>query len=49
MSIFAVGIVLVALVKSRHVFTRTFGNSSQSIEMEWRHVASDESEVEDEV
>jgi cell division protein FtsL len=48
LSILVVGLVVGAAFKNRHLIRRYLKNAPQSIEMEWRHVATDESEVEDE-
>ena len=49
LSILVVGLILGAVFKSRNYFGGSFRNSPQSIEMEWRHVATDENEVEDDL
>lgn len=48
-SIIVVGLILAAAFKSRNYFGSSIRNSPQSIEMEWRHVATDENEVEDDL
>lgn len=49
LSILVVGLILGAAFKSRNYLGGSFRNSPQSIEMEWRHVATDENEVEDDL